>query len=407
MKKGFRQQKGFSLVELMVAVAIIAVLSTLSIVALKGIRQSGRDSRRVADIAQLQLALKTFYNENGFYPTAITAGQSIVMNGRSYLLAVPDNPEPRDDGTCPDEGYVYSPVEDGQRYALRFCLASRSNSLAGGSHTATADGIIACPAGYVRVIGNAEFGTTDFCAMQYEAKCDSDKGSLTGDGTYDNSDKPCEGAYSIASQPTYPPIGNISFAQARAYCHTAGGHLMTNAEWMTIARDAELNPANWTDGIQGNGIMPQGNHAGGLVLDGAWEYANGIDSTDLEHRRTMQLSSGDKIWDMAGNVEEFVDGQCKTGSGKGRFYDSGSIIAWTDSNLADYELDLLGPKDSTPEEIFYGSYVGCPLDGNPIIRGGEVRSDGANDQNGAGIYYANMSVSEGGVMPRLGFRCVK
>ena len=63
-----RRPNGFTLVEIMIVVAIIGLLSTLSIVALNNARARARDSRRLADIKQVQTALELYYSDVGLYP---------------------------------------------------------------------------------------------------------------------------------------------------------------------------------------------------------------------------------------------------------------------------------------------------------------------------------------------------
>ncbi len=398
----------FSLVELIVVVAIIGVLTTLGIVSFRGIRQNARDSRRIADINQLQLALKTYYNDNGFYPTYITPGTSLVYGGKTYLQQIPANPEPKNDKDCPDADYVYAPLENGQSYSLNFCLASKTSSLAGGVYTATSLGLLSCPEGYVRVVGSADMNTPDFCVMKYEAKCNNKDPKFTGVGAYDNVSEPCEGVHSVVSQSDGMPIGNVTVTQARAYCHALGAHLMTNAEWMTIARAGEMNPSNWSDEIWYS-TLARGNFDGGSVMDGAWEYADGENSTDLAHRRTLELPSGEKIWDISGNVAEWVDDTCEQGESAGRYYDtSGNPVNWHDNNLLDYELGVSGPIDESPDEQQYGSYKGCSADDYSIARGGALNDVGVDDPaHGAGIYYMNMTAGIEEPLEATGFRCVK
>lgn len=63
-----KARKGFTLIELLVVIAIIGLLSTLAVVALNSARQKARDSKRVADIKQLQTALEIYFNDKGKYP---------------------------------------------------------------------------------------------------------------------------------------------------------------------------------------------------------------------------------------------------------------------------------------------------------------------------------------------------
>jgi prepilin-type N-terminal cleavage/methylation domain-containing protein len=82
---------GFTLVELLVVVAIIALLSSVVLASLTGARQKGRDAKRVADIKQLQLALELYYDANSSYPSATDlSGGILVTNG--YIAVMPVDP---------------------------------------------------------------------------------------------------------------------------------------------------------------------------------------------------------------------------------------------------------------------------------------------------------------------------
>lgn len=58
----------FTLVELLVVIAIIGLLSSVAVVALSNSRTNARDTKRIADLRQIRLALSMYYNDNGFYP---------------------------------------------------------------------------------------------------------------------------------------------------------------------------------------------------------------------------------------------------------------------------------------------------------------------------------------------------
>lgn len=54
------KQSGFTLVELLIVIVVIAILAAISIVAYNGIQERARDSRRASDIAQIKKALLTY-----------------------------------------------------------------------------------------------------------------------------------------------------------------------------------------------------------------------------------------------------------------------------------------------------------------------------------------------------------
>jgi prepilin-type N-terminal cleavage/methylation domain-containing protein len=67
------QRKGFTLIEILIVVAIIAILASVVLVGLGPTQEAGRDARRVSDLHEDQNGLELFYNACGFYPGSITA----------------------------------------------------------------------------------------------------------------------------------------------------------------------------------------------------------------------------------------------------------------------------------------------------------------------------------------------
>ena len=64
-------EKGFTLVEVIIVIGIVAILTVIIFPSVSNIRAKNRDTERVADISALQLALSLYYNKNGSYPTAL------------------------------------------------------------------------------------------------------------------------------------------------------------------------------------------------------------------------------------------------------------------------------------------------------------------------------------------------
>lgn len=112
--------KGFTLIELIVVVGILAILSTFLLTVLNPFEQfkKAQDARRKSDLAQIQKALETYYQDNTAYPTG-TSGSSYEMftsdgiknfgdSWGQYMTIIP-----KDIGT---RRYIY--VSDGQSYYI-------------------------------------------------------------------------------------------------------------------------------------------------------------------------------------------------------------------------------------------------------------------------------------------------
>ena len=61
-------RKGFTLIEILIVVAIIAILASVVLVGLGPTQQAGRDSRRLSDLHEVQNGLELYYNKCGYYP---------------------------------------------------------------------------------------------------------------------------------------------------------------------------------------------------------------------------------------------------------------------------------------------------------------------------------------------------
>ena len=104
-----RKQQGFTIVELLIVIVVIAILAAISVVAYTGIQQRARDSQRDSDIATIAKALEMYYIDNGRFPPgscssdcAINGGWSTTADGSwtnlaaylvpEYISEMPEDP---------------------------------------------------------------------------------------------------------------------------------------------------------------------------------------------------------------------------------------------------------------------------------------------------------------------------
>ena len=64
---------GFTIVELLIVIVVIAILAAISIVAYTGIQTRARDTTRQSDISQVQKLVEAYYAIHGLYPTTASS----------------------------------------------------------------------------------------------------------------------------------------------------------------------------------------------------------------------------------------------------------------------------------------------------------------------------------------------
>ena len=81
-----KNPRAFTLMELLIVIAIIGLLATITIVAVNGARAKSRDNKRVTDLKQIQKALELTYEPGSGYPT-VSSGTVIGAAGTKVLCA--------------------------------------------------------------------------------------------------------------------------------------------------------------------------------------------------------------------------------------------------------------------------------------------------------------------------------
>lgn len=281
-----------------------------------------------------------------------------------------------------------------------------------------------CPTGFVLVPGDATLLTTDFCVMQYEARAWYD---INSDKVMDISEIDVLGCgeadcstpnwatvpgHLPVSVPANLPWRRVSQIQSLIACdalNEAGDTnfaLINNPEWMTIARNIESNPLNWTGGAVGNGLLFQGNNGTNSVSG-----YNGADPEGGPGRNTKArhiLTTGSEVWDLSGNLWEWVDWVVPLASKAYVSTDGGPSATsreFTALNRNVDVTDVMSPITWRPINPTYSSAQGIGMyiggSGNTALRGGRW-----SNNNGAGIYALSLGGTQIGTNDYMGFRCV-
>ena len=248
---------------------------------------------------------------------------------------------------------------------------------------------VSCPDGFIPVPPDHDLGiNSPFCVMKYEAR--------------QSTEKSCNGTFCPISVSHSLPWTNISRYDAEKRCQDIGAKLITDREWIAIAKNILRTPINdislYPDIQLATGHSnndPSGSISGpsegepvirgcnlGLPLfsdtnkfvknscefrGDNLHYANGFFGTNskwddtgmyfpgkkgISQLRTHILSNGEIIWDLAGNVWEWTNlvvHESKTGMGEKHTNDSDGITgyemprplnyhSWTRDGWTDFAL---------------------------------------------------------------------
>ena len=265
---------------------------------------------------------------------------------------------------------------------------------------------LACPIGYIPVPPNPALYTfAPFCVAKYEMK---------------------NNASVATSQAAGFPWTNLTQDEARSHCFALGANyqLISNAQWMTVAHNAEQGSLNWSSGTPATGVFPRGHCDSGPSStleassnDGDHYYLtnNFLGQGPLsgeEQRRVLILSNGEKIWDMAGNVSEWVDWNIDPAMKAYLSIDGTTSALWKEINIIDANISLGQYMEPAAWLPFYhpsinssngiGKYwAGYNNSGGAAQRGGNFSSGGS-----AGIYALQLQNSASNYSgSELGFRC--
>lgn len=83
----FKNRFGYTLIELMIAVAIIGILTSLGISSYIAVNKQARDAKRKSDLENIRSSLESYRSENDYYP----ANLSPIVPSK-FLNSIPNDP---------------------------------------------------------------------------------------------------------------------------------------------------------------------------------------------------------------------------------------------------------------------------------------------------------------------------
>lgn len=128
-KNNIYQRGGFSLVELLIVIVMIALLTGLLLPNLLGMRERARDSKLKSELRELKTALQVFYGDYQSYPDdngtggmrgcgdrfmVCTPGGVFQRDGVVYMQALP-------------EQFFYDQLDDGEGFNIWSTLENKSD----------------------------------------------------------------------------------------------------------------------------------------------------------------------------------------------------------------------------------------------------------------------------------------
>jgi prepilin-type N-terminal cleavage/methylation domain-containing protein len=156
-----RRTSGFTLIEMMIVIAIIAILSGIVLVGVTGYQATARDAKRATQLRSVQNLVELYYAQCGFYPGAASCADKnavITWDGLKSALSLsagdaakfPNTP----DGTAK---WGFKSCGNAQQYTVAVQFEK-------GNAAATEDSAPSCqPDGFICTGAN---GGTTFCLSE-------------------------------------------------------------------------------------------------------------------------------------------------------------------------------------------------------------------------------------------------
>ncbi|MBI5614326.1 prepilin-type N-terminal cleavage/methylation domain-containing protein [Candidatus Gottesmanbacteria bacterium] len=133
-------RSGFTLIEVLVAATIIAVLVAIGMVSYSSVNKRSRDAKRRGDIEQMRSALELFRSEYGYYPSVgsnawtnasgLNTGDAATGLVPSFMPSVPSDPKST-------QQYSFKATNASSGIYYGYCLSAKLETISSTTSTCT------------------------------------------------------------------------------------------------------------------------------------------------------------------------------------------------------------------------------------------------------------------------------
>ncbi|GEM_PF-4866548 len=343
-------------------------------------------------VMPLENAATTGLVTRQFKAVGVGLGTPFSVSGGAKVCKQPCDVEAAQNSVVLEEGSDYTvgyTVGSAGTHKMVLTVGSNSDTQSSSAwHISTAK---LCPENYVLIPGDTSQRTDSFCLAKFEMK---DVGGLA------------------VSQALVEPWTYVDRATADAACAASGGRLPTSGEWNVAALNIAKQDVNWSISNEGQRLrLNTGVSTGSGVyeipdeLEQCFGAGTACGTSWAAHKRTHTLSTGEVIWDFAGNVWEITSSEFSEGIYLSAYW---PVVSLDLSSI--FSFILVGGQDLRCFQPYNNSYCGMGRAWlNNADVGGQAMYRGGSSNNGGdtGVFTVDFDYDPTHTGPQHGFRCAR